>query len=367
MAERKHETEMLILGDGVTGLSIAYHCAAAGIDVVLLQPDDIETAAARTAGTVRGYFPGKPHDSRLAIRGLAELRPFGSRADSGFLTVLAGRRHIAELIGELPAQRAAGVEMELLTPEETLERNPLLAGDGIAGGIWCAQTCQVDAAAVVRGYAKAAAEHGARVCTGVTVTGVDSSAHRVTCTTGTITADTIVIAAGPRSGDLAALAGVPIPVWAQFAELMLTDPLGAGDVGTPFTFHPVAGLKTLGVGRSLLVGLERISQREDLRLVWFREAEAELARRYRLGKAALHSTWTGTFDVTPASSPIIDRGREEHAHLLFAAGYGGQTLVQAPESGRLIRDLFLGRSPDIDLAPFSLSQHQSTPATVGWG
>ncbi|NLU73967.1 FAD-binding oxidoreductase [Streptomyces sp. HNM0575] len=362
MSARRDTTEMLIAGGGVTALSIACHCARAGIDVVLLDPDTSEAGLSRAPRPVRSYQPGKVHDSELTVRSLADYRSFGPAGgadlvvgDVGWLVVATGREHAAGLERELAAQRDAGVELELLTPAQACGYNPWLDPAGVEAAVWCPQSYLIDVEKVLRGYAAEAREYGARLLTGHSVTSLDPGSGQVTTTRGEFDAETIVIAAGAASGGIAAAAGLDLPLWAQSAELFRTGPvIGEGGPATPFTVHPESGLKTLGAGRSFLIGLERISRRHGMRDVWFEEAVGETAKRYpRLKDVELHSAWTGSVDVTPTGTAFVGRAGGAHERILVASGYTGQELGQAPATGRIIRDLCLGRSPGVDLTPFS--------------
>ncbi|WP_051899068.1 NAD(P)/FAD-dependent oxidoreductase [Sciscionella sediminilitoris] len=358
------KAELLIIGGGVIGLSIAYHCAEAGVDVVLLEKGEFGTATtSQTARAFRTYFPRKPYDTELAVRSFADFRSFAGKMGFdpgleklGLLTVLTGEKQAEELIADLPAHREAGGELEVLTAAQACELNPWLDPDTIEAAIWSPQTYRVKPEVLVRGYAEAADKLGARALSGVTVTELDASTGRVGTTSGEFTAEAIVIAAGPWSGDVAGLAGLDLPVWGQFAELLHTDPLIAeGRVETPFTFHPVSGLKTMGLGKSFLVGLERISKQHGMRDIWFQAAVDELPKWYpQLENPTLHSAWTGTLDVTPTRSALLGRGEGEHERLLFAAGFTGHGIAQAPAAGQLVRDVYLGREPAVDLTPYSL-------------
>ncbi|MFI8993284.1 NAD(P)/FAD-dependent oxidoreductase [Streptomyces sp. NPDC053542] len=369
MPDQKNTADMLIVGGGVTALSIAYHCARADIDVILLDPDPAEAAVAPAARPVRTYQPGKVHNSELTVRSLADYRAFAPAggadlvlSDVGWLVVPAGRAEAAELERELAAQRAAGVELELLTPERARAHNPWLAPAGAEPAIWCPQSYLLDVDKVVRCYAAGAREHGARLLTGRTVTGLGPRSGRVVTARDEFSAEAIVLAAEAGSGELAASVGLQLPLWAQSAELFRTDPvLADGTLDAPFTVHPASGLKTLGAGRSFLVGLERVSRQEGMRDAWFKEASEELGRWYpKLRGTGLHSVWTGTVDVTPARTACIGRASGPHERIFVAAGYTGQDLGQAPATGRIIRDLYFDRSPGVDLTPFALTP--SAPA-----
>src|SRR5690348_12041479 len=77
MSEQNNRAELLIIGGGVIGTSIAHHCAQAGVDVLLLEKNEFGTATtSQTARAFRTYFPRKPHDSELAVRSLAEFRSY---------------------------------------------------------------------------------------------------------------------------------------------------------------------------------------------------------------------------------------------------------------------------------------------------
>ncbi|MEU5100064.1 FAD-binding oxidoreductase [Streptomyces sp. NPDC020996] len=366
MSEQKNTAELLIIGGGVIGTSIAYHCAKAGVDVLLLEKNQFGAATtSQTARAFRTYFPRKPHDSELAARSLEDFKTFAGGmgvdlglANLGLLTVLTSPQQAAELEAELPDHREAGAELELLTAAQAVELNPWLDPDTIEAAVWNPQTYRVKPEVIVQGYADGAKKLGARLLSGITVTGLDAGSGVVSTTSGDFTAEAIVIAAGPWSGEVAKMAGLDLPVWGQFAELLHTDPLvDEGDVhDSPFTFHPVSGLKTMGMGKSFLVGLERISKQDGMRDIWFQAAVEELPKWYpRLKNVKLHSAWTGTLDVTPTKSALIGKAGGEHERILFAAGFTGHGLAQAPVAGQIIRDLYLGHQPSVDLTPYSIA------------
>ncbi|MEU9046828.1 MULTISPECIES: FAD-binding oxidoreductase [unclassified Kitasatospora] len=364
MPDGKNSAELLIIGGGVIGVSIAYHCAKAGIDVLLLERDRFgEATTSQTARAFRTYFPKKPYDSELAVRSMAEFNAFATTTNTdlglkhlGLLTVLTSPEQAAEIEALLPAHREVGADVQLLTPAQAVEYNPWLDAGTFEAAVWSPECYRVKPEAIVKGYADAATKLGARLLSGTEVTGIDARSGQVTTTAGEFTADAIVIAAGPWGGDVAKLAGMELPVWGQFAELLYTDPISDTDTETPFTFHPVSGLKTMGRGKGFLVGLERISKQEGMRDIWFDAAVEELPKWYpKAAGAKLHSAWTGTLDVTPTKSALIGRGEGAHERILFAAGFTGHGLAHAPTAGRIIRDLHRGVTPEVDLTPFSLA------------
>ncbi|GGZ39964.1 NAD(P)/FAD-dependent oxidoreductase [Streptomyces poonensis] len=365
MPEQRNTTELLIIGTGVIAMSIAYHCAEAGIDVVLLEPAEPESTATQTAGAFRTYFPGRVHDSELVARSLDDFRSFDATmgADlgvtkTGMLVVADTPEQAAALEAELPAQREAGVQLELLTTAVAIGRNPWLDPADVEAAVWCPQMIHLRADEVLRAYSEGAREHGAHVLSNTIATELDASTGHVGTTRADFTAEAIVIAAGQRTSDIADMAGLKLPLWGQYAELFRTAPVGEADVNAPFTFHPDAGLKTMGIGPSFLVGLERFSTKQGMRDIWYKAARQEVAQRYpRLRDVELHSAWTGTLDVTPSRTALIGKAGGRHERILFAAGFTGHELGQAPATGKIIRDLHLGRRPEVDITPFSLARN----------
>lgn len=132
MSEQKNTAEMLVIGGGVIGTSIAYHAAKAGIDVVLVEKNQFGAATtSQTARAFRTYFPRKPHDSEMATRSLAEYKQFSAAMgvdvglqNLGLLTVLTSPQQAAELEADLADHREAGATVEMLTAAQAVELNP---------------------------------------------------------------------------------------------------------------------------------------------------------------------------------------------------------------------------------------------------
>jgi sarcosine oxidase subunit beta len=359
------KTELLIVGGGVIGMSIAFHAAEAGVDVVLVEKNAEfgKATTSQTARAFRTYFPRRPYDSELVMRSLPEFRSFASTVGTeldlqnlGLLTILTTPQDAAEVEALVPRQREVGVELELLSGQQALELNPLLDPDTVELAVWSPETYRIKPEVLVAGYAKGAREHGARLLTSTTVTGIDAGSGHVTTTAGEFDAEAVVIAAGPASGEVATLADLELPVWGQFSELLFTNDFSDQPVNTPFTLHPISGLKTMGWGNGFLVGLERISKQAGMRDIWFQAATDEIPKWYpKLEGITLRSGWTGTLDVTPSKSGIMGRGTGAHERILYAAGFTGHGIAQSPIVGQIIRDLYLGRDPGVDLTPYSLA------------
>jgi sarcosine oxidase subunit beta len=206
------------------------------------------------------------------------------------------------------------------------------------------------------GYAAGARRYGARLLTGTAVTALDVGTGRVATTAGDFTAEAILCAAGPWSGEVAKMAGIELPVTAKPTEIMKTEPV-AMDITPPFTLHLDSGFRMRRLGDSLLVGREGSG---DPGPAWRQAVASEFARRYpRLGEVRLRSGWTGAVDISPSRTAFIGRGSGAQERFLYATGFSGRGLSQAPIAGQIIRDLHLGRQPSVEIAGFSLDRERS--------
>ncbi|MFC5753202.1 NAD(P)/FAD-dependent oxidoreductase [Actinomadura rugatobispora] len=346
-----------VVGGGVIGLSVACHLAEAGADTVLLERHGLGSGASRaTADVLRAYFPGNPVSSAMAVRSLAAYRAFAGRTGTplplrrvGYLVLFTEPEQVAAFEDDLPAQRAAGVDVRPIGAAEARGRNPLIGDIGLLAAAWSPQAYVSDTAAIVGGFAAAARRAGADLRTGCPVTGIDVPAGRLATTGGTLAADAIVCAAGAWSVPLARAAGVELPLAEPVEqELLATGPPPSGDPvpDIPITLRAGSGLLVRKRGDGLLVGMGYPGpDREE----WRERVRAELAATYpSLDGAGLRTAFTGVRDASPDRTAFIG-GVPGDRPFLYAAGFSGHGLCTAPAAGELVRDLYLGREPDFDV------------------
>ncbi|WP_040812744.1 NAD(P)/FAD-dependent oxidoreductase [Nocardia concava] len=350
MSER---TEVLVIGGGVIGTSIAAQLAEAGVGTVLLDRGELGSGASgTTAGVVRTYFPDSALVGELAVRSLAAYHALAKRSGIdlgldrvGFLVLFTDEHQVEDFQRERSGQHAAGVEVELVTAAEAARRNPLLDPNSIVAAAWSPEAYSCDPAAIVRAFAATAERAGAVLRTGTAVTAIDPDGL-VHTSAGTIRADTIVCAAGPWADTVAALAGVDLPVTTYPVDLLLTDaPAAAGPAAIPMTLHP-SSLRIRSWGDRILIGMGRPGP-DETREAWRERVSRQLAATYpALAGQRIDHGWSGDLDVSPDGVPFI--GRDPQRPFVYAAGFSGQGLCQAPAAGAIVRDLILGTEGNID-------------------
>ena len=232
--------DVVIIGGGIIGCSIAYHLAKLGItDVVLLERRQL------TCGTTwhaAGLVP-----QLRATRTLTELAKYTSEllktleAETGQATGFKQHGSIGVALNEARFEefkrtgamgRAFGVEAEFLTPSEVVQRYPLLAGRGVVGGIWTPNDGQTNPIDTTMAYAKGARQRGVKIVEQAEVTDVLVTSGRATGVRvrhdgaeGEISAGTVVLAAGMWSAELGRKLGLRLALQAAEHFYVVTEPI----------------------------------------------------------------------------------------------------------------------------------------------
>ncbi|MFG3347611.1 NAD(P)/FAD-dependent oxidoreductase [Streptomyces sp. NPDC048018] len=338
--------DAVVIGGGVIGTSAAYHLAEAGVNTVLLERGGLGGgASAHTAGMVRTYFPGLPETGQRAVRSLTAYHDFARRTGTplglrrlGFMALFTDERQIADFEDGLPDQRAAGVGVGLIGPREAAALNPLVDERAVLAAAWSPEAYHVDGLDIVRGYAAAARDHGARLFTHTPVTRIDDD-NTVHTPRGSITADGIVCAAGPWSGEVASLASVDLPLTPRTMEMLFTDAPSAPPGDLPMTLHAASGLRIRAWKDRVLLAMGA-PQADESRESWLGRIAGHLGRLFpALAGSGLHRAWSGDFDASPGNTALI--GADPGRRFLYAAGFTGAGLCQAPAAGETLRDLLI--------------------------
>ncbi|WP_131036041.1 NAD(P)/FAD-dependent oxidoreductase, partial [Klebsiella variicola] len=125
--------------------------------------------------------------------------------------------------------KARGIELELLTPGQVQQRLPIIVTDELLGGVWVPSDSRVNPTDAVMAFAAAAKARGVAIYQDVPVTGIalrDGRLQGVVTANGTISCDTVVVAAGLWSGDLVKSCGIQLPLHALEHQYLITQPLG---------------------------------------------------------------------------------------------------------------------------------------------
>ncbi|AKZ59376.1 putative Hydrogen cyanide synthase subunit HcnC [Streptomyces ambofaciens ATCC 23877] len=366
--------DVVVVGAGMVGAACAWSAARSGLDVIVV---DRGPVAGGTTGAGEGNLlvsdkaPGPELElALLSARLWSELAGELGRAveyeAKGGVVVAETPEALAGLETFAAGQRAAGVAAETVPADRLHDLEPRLA-PGLAGAVHYPQDAQVMPALAAAHLLRAS---GARLRTGRTVTGVlrgpDDAVRGVRTDRGDLHAPAVVNAAGPWAGELAAQAGVRLPVLPRRGYVLVTEPLPprvwhkvyaadyVGDVASdsaalrtsPVVEGTAAGPVLIGASREQ-VGFDRSVSVPALR------ALAEGATRLFpfLAGVRVVRAYAGFRPYLPDHLPAI--GPDPRAPGLFhACGHEGAGIGLSTGTGYLIAQLLSGERTALDLTAF---------------
>ena len=332
--------EVVIAGGGALGASVAWHLAELGItDVVLLERETLASGStSKSAGGFRMQF-GDELNVRIALRSLRELEAMGDEIELrqwGYLFLLDRPEDVEAFRSALAMQQSLGVPAKELTPDQARELVPQLDLDGVLAATFCALDGYCSPEGVVQWYARGAAERGIRIRQGCELAGVRVERGRiegVETSSGPIATSTLVCAAGAWSADVAALAGVGLPVQGQPRHLWFSPADGGLPPELPLTIDFSTSFYFHREGQGLVFGGKEPSLEEV--------AEHAARRLPVLADLPIASSWWGYYDDSPDANALVGES-DRVARFLYATGFSGHGFQQAPAVGEHIAELIAG-------------------------
>ena len=358
---------VVVVGGGVIGTSIAFHLAEAGVDVCLLERDQLAGGStSRAAGGVRAQF-SDPLNIAIGLRSIEAFTRFGERPGAeidlhqvGYLFLLDRAEDVAAFEASMALQNELGVPSRFVDLDEAHELCPLAALDGVLAATYCPLDGHASPEAVVQGYAAGARSHGATVLTGCAASGIRLAGQEIRAvetTLGSIETGTVVCAAGVWSPELASTVGVELPVQPYLREVGFTGPVEGLPARIPLTVDFSTGFYFHREGPGLLFGMADRDQGPGLDTptdpTWLEKVMEVAERRLpSLLDMGLAGGWKGYYEVTPDHNALVGESAEI-ARFLYATGFSGHGFLQGPAVGEIVRDVVLGREPFVDVAPLS--------------
>jgi glycine cleavage system T protein len=228
--------QVVIIGGGIVGCSVAYHLARRGCsDVLLLERRQLTCGTTWHAAGLVGQLRATHNLTRLAqyTTGLYEglERETGQATgfrQTGSVAVAASEARFEELKRGASMARCFGLEVQILTPGEARERWPLLSIDDVVGAVYLPKDGRTNPVDTTQALARGARMRGARIIEGVKVTGILRSGGRVTgvaTEAGEVRADVVVNCAGMWGREVGALADVSVPLHAAEHFYIVTQPI----------------------------------------------------------------------------------------------------------------------------------------------
>ena len=350
--------DVVIIGGGIVGASVAWHVTESGCTNVLIVERETHQGKGSTGksmGGVRAQFATTPNIqmSMFSINFYAEFderlgQPGGYRPQ-GYLFVATAENHLNYLRTNQKLQHSLGLtQAVMVTRDDIVSRVPQLRSDDILGGSFCPTDGFVDPYSVMTSFTTCAVVRGACVWRACEVTAIHTDGTGilgVETTRGPVATRVVVNAAGPWAAQVAALAGIDLPVEPLRRQLVPTEPFDGVSHEIPMVVDMTNGFHFRPESLGFLLAwndpdetpgfktdfdasfIEKILDRAADRVPCFENVAVNPKR-----------AWAGLYEVSPDHHCIL--GPVEDVPGFFCAnGFSGHGAMHAPSTGRILADL----------------------------
>jgi glycine/D-amino acid oxidase-like deaminating enzyme len=369
--------DVVVIGGGVTGCSIAYQLVQRGVRrVTVLEKRFLASGATgRSSACIRQHY-STPETCRMILRSLGFFETFAERTggrDASFVRVgylLGVGDELREPMKRSVAlQQSVGIDTRLISPREMQEIEPRVRVDDFVLGCYEPAAGYADPAGTTLSLAGAARDGGARILEETEVLGIDVAGGRVTgvrTSRGAIETPVVVNAAGVWGDRVARLVDVDVPItvcrhrisfFSRPPEAAAPHPLLYDFVQNIYTRPETGGLTLVGPLESAAedpVDPDRYS--EGVSFEETAEAMERAVHRFPvMEQGEVAKGWAGCFDITPDWHPILDESPV--GGFFLAVGFSGHGFKLSPAVGEMMATLVTaGKSPGDDVHAFRLSR-----------
>lgn len=367
--------EVVIIGGGIVGSSIAYHLTAAGCkDVLVIERESAQGkgSTGKSMGGVRAQF-STPVNIQMSLYSIPFYASFEERLGypcdyrpQGYLFCATSDKHLAYLRANQEKQIALGLKnVRMVSGDEIRRLFPQLRADDILGGSFCSTDGFVDPYSAMIGFMTWAADHGAKLWKNTAVSGVkrNREGFLIENSRETVSAKSVVNAAGPWASTIAKMAGVDLPVEPLRRMLVPTEPFDQFphsapmiiDMSNGFHFRPEA----LGFLLAWNDPEETPGYKTDFEPSFIEKILTRAADRVPVFESLAVNpkrAWAGLYEMTPDHHPILGEAPRVPGFFL-ANGFSGHGVMHAPATGKILSDLILtGKTGLIDARLLDLAR-----------
>jgi sarcosine oxidase subunit beta len=381
--------DVVIIGGGCMGASVAYHLARRGVtDVLVIEREKMLATGStgRNAGGVRHQFSNAAN-IRLSIESIGLLERFADEVgypidfhQDGYLFLLSTPASVVTFRENVALQRGLGVDVQWLDARDAAALAPGLDTTGVIGATFCQRDGIADPNGVTMGFAKAAQAAGVAVERDTEVTGirvVEGRVAAVETTRGRVETRIVVNAAGPYARQVAAMGGVDAPVDPYRRHIFIAqrndEPRTPNDERRAWNvpdsrvmvidFESTFYFHREGAGLLFGMGDPDETPTFDTTVQWDflpQVIEVAVKRLPALADASVSHAWAGLYEVTPDANPIVGRSPVDGFFLIN--GFSGHGFQHSPAAGRILADLIVGRDPGVDITPFAIDRFAGAAA-----
>ncbi|HEY1524757.1 MAG TPA: FAD-dependent oxidoreductase [Candidatus Angelobacter sp.] len=358
--------EVVIIGGGIVGSSIAWHLTHAGCRNVLVierESSQGKGSTGKSMGGVRAQF-STPVNIQMSLYSIPFYAKFeevvGHPADyrpQGYLFLATKESHLDYLRDNFERQKQLGLTAARLLPAgEIRAMLPQLRSDDILGGSFCSTDGFVDPYSVMNGFMASAAEHGATLWKKTDVSGVitdGKGAFTLQTTRGPVSTSIVVNAAGAWSAQIAKFVGIDLPVEPLRRMLVPSEPFSDFPHTSPMVIDMSTGFHFRPEGRGFLLAWndpeETPGYKTEFEPSFIEKILSHAADRvpaFENLPVNPKRAWAGLYEMTPDHHCILGSTPEVPGFFL-ANGFSGHGVMHSPATGKILADLILQEKTNV--------------------
>ena len=385
--------QVVVIGGGIIGASVAYHLAHLGItDVLLLEQGQLSSGttwhAAGLVGQLRASESGTrlvQYSARLYQSLEAETGLSTGYKQCGGVTVARTPDRMTQLLRTAAAAEAFDLECEILTPAQAADRVPILRTDDLQGAIWLPFDGTANPTDVTQSLAKGARQLGVRIAERTRVIGIDVRDGAVTgvrTDAGDVEAEIVVNCAGQWAKAVGAMAGVTVPLHSAEHFYVVTEPIAGVDRMMPILRDPdgytymkeeVGGLVVGGFEpvAKPWVAPDELPYPFEFQLLdedWDHFEilmDSALHRVPALNETGIKKFYNGPESFTPDNQFVLGEAPEVRG-MYVAAGFNSVGIASAGGAGRALAEWIVAGEPQSDLVGVDIRRFASFNANTQW-
>jgi sarcosine oxidase subunit beta len=365
--------DVVIIGGGIIGLSIAYHLGQRKVGkIVLLEKGQLgEGSTSRCVGGIRTQFSTEIN----ILFSLESIKTFNHFEEEfgvnpefrkiGYLFLATTEQEVKVFKENVILQRRFGIPVEWLESGEIRKRCPYLKMDDILGGTFCLWDGYAGPSEVLSGFVTAAKKAGVIIYEGIEAKEIRVDQGKVTSvrTSGEeISSRVVVNAGGPYACLIGEMAGISMPVRPLRRQVFVTAPFDLTAKTVPLTidFHRGWYFRREVDGFLLSGPLDKepsFNTSTDYEAM-VEASENAIYRVPSLDKARIARGWAGLYEISPDNHAILGQVPGVEGFIL-ANGFSGHGFQHSPAVGKVISELIVdGKATTIDISSLSIERFE---------
>jgi len=366
------KADIVIIGGGVVGCSVAYNLAKLGAkNIILLEKNTLASGSTGRCGAgIRQQFGTKMNcilarESIKIFENLSQELEYDIELNQGGYLILAyTEKEVNQFKKNVALEQSLNIKARFITVEEAKEIVPPLNTEGILAATFCPTDGHANPFKTNFAYAEAAERLGVKIYTFTEVKEIETENHKIVAVNtdkGKLLTPMVVNAAGGYSGIIGKMVGVDIPVYSQRHQILITEPIDP-------LFRPMLmsfsrnfyGQQT--PHGSIIMGFGDPNERKDGDIGSSWQFAQEMAQKMTavlplLKEVSMVRQWAGLYNMSPDAQPILG----EHPQIegfYMALGFSGHGFMLAPITSKLIAELILKRKTSLPIDKLDIGRFE---------